>query len=278
MYHRPHWSYSSISQYLACPLRYYFQRILCLPQSSISCGLVLGSSVHAVLAEYHRSIQENKPAKVERLHKVFSENWSSRENKAQVLFKDGENPKDCFDQGIALVELYLKEPPPKNIVSIEKEVISPVHNSKGEFLETPLVAVADLITEENNGLTVREFKTAARAYSGTETETSLQPTCYVNAVQEVFGKSASVEYTVLIKTKTPKIQRLKTLRNENDLARLGDIIENIERAIHAKVFYPIDSVLNCSGCPYRQPCREWGRTECSSLTNINFNPARDATC
>ena len=278
MFHRSHWSYSSISQYLACPLRYYFQRILCLPQSSISCGLVLGSSVHAVLAEYHRSIQSNKPVKVERLHQVFSENWSSRENKTRVIFKDGENPKDCFDQGIAIVEMYLKEPPPKNIVSIEKEVISPVHNSKGEFLETPLVAVADLITEENHGLTIREFKTAARAYSKTETETSLQPTCYVNAVQEVFGKSASVEYTVLIKTKTPKIQRLETTRSENDLARLGDIIENIERAIHAKVFYPIDNVLNCSGCPYRQPCREWGRTGCNSLTQLNGDAAGETKC
>lgn len=49
MHHRPHWSYSSISQYLACPLRYYFQRILCLPQPSINSSLVLGSSVHAVL-------------------------------------------------------------------------------------------------------------------------------------------------------------------------------------------------------------------------------------
>jgi|GEM_PF-2473050 len=83
----------------------------------------------------------------------------------------------------------------------------------------------------NKELTVREFKTAARAYSEIETESSLQPTCYVNAVQEVFGQSATVEYTVLIKTKTPKIQRLAAARNEADLGRLGDIIENIERAV-----------------------------------------------
>jgi CRISPR/Cas system-associated exonuclease Cas4 (RecB family) len=260
MHHRPHWSYSSISQYLACPLRYYFQRILCLPQPTINSSLVLGSSVHAVLAEYHRMIQQHEPTRIDKLHQVFANTWSSRENQTRISFKDGENPKDTFDQGIALVELYLKEPPPQHIVSIEREIISPVHNSRGEYLETPLVAVADLITADNEELTVREFKTAARAYSEIETESSLQPTCYVNAVQEVFGQPATVEYTVLIKTKTPKIQRLSAARTDADLGRLGDIIENIERAVQANIFYPVESPLNCSTCPFRKPCREWGRS------------------
>ena len=52
----PHWSYSAISQYLRCPLQYFFQRILGLPSRSIGLGLVLGSAVHAGLAEYHRRL------------------------------------------------------------------------------------------------------------------------------------------------------------------------------------------------------------------------------
>jgi CRISPR/Cas system-associated exonuclease Cas4 (RecB family) len=259
MHHRPHWSYSSISQYLACPLRYYFQRVLCLPQPTVSSSLVLGSSVHAALAEYHRAIQHDEPTSVDKLHRTFEECWTGRENQTRITFKDGETPKDTFDQGIALVEMYLKEPPPQRIVSIEQEIISPVHNSRGEYLETPLVAVADLITEVDEQLTVREIKTSSRAYSATETETSLQPTCYVNAVQEVFGFPATVEYTVLIKTKTPKLQRLTAERTNEDLGRLGDIVENIERAVQANIFYPVENALNCSTCPYRQPCRDWGR-------------------
>lgn len=121
MIHRPHWSYSAINQFLACPLRYYFQRVLYLPQPSIGSSLVLGSSVHAVLAEYHRSVQQDKPTKIETLHRVFADTWSSRENQTRITFKDGENPKDTFDQGIALIELYLKEPPPQHIIGIETD-------------------------------------------------------------------------------------------------------------------------------------------------------------
>src|SRR6185437_4738638 len=102
--------------------------------------------------------------------------------------------------GSPLIETYLQEPPPQNIIGIEHEIIAPIHNSRGEYLERPLLSVADLITESNEELTVQEFKTSGRAYSEMEAETSLQPTCYVNAAQEAFGQPAIVEYTVLVKT------------------------------------------------------------------------------
>jgi CRISPR/Cas system-associated exonuclease Cas4 (RecB family) len=160
---------------------------------------------------------------------------------------------------MALVDLYLAEPPPERIVAVEREIISPVHDSSGEYLETPLVAVADLIVESETGLLVREFKTSARAYGESEVATSLQPTCYVNAVQEVFGEPTTVEYTVLVKTKTPKIQKIPVEQQEEDLGRLGDIVKNIEKGVQAGIFYPVESPMNCSTCPYRGPCREWGR-------------------
>lgn len=267
--HRPHWSYSSISQFLSCPLRFYFQRIERLPQKSVNSSLVLGSSVHAALAEYHRSVQFDEPTDVSRLHQIVAETWQRRQEEAHITFKSGESLPASKDQAIALVELYLKEPPPEGIIAIEQEIIAPLHNSQGEYLETPLLAIADLITEGNEELTVREFKTSGRAYSEMEAETSHQPTCYVNAVQETFGQPASVEYTVLIKTKTPKIQRLTAVRTEDDLGRLGDIVQTIERAIEAQAFYPVETPLNCSTCPYRQPCREWGRTGSSELVQLN---------
>jgi putative RecB family exonuclease len=258
MHRRPHWSYSSITQYLTCPLRYYFQRIICLPQPTVGSGLVLGSAVHAALAEYHTSLHENRPPDRAQIEKAYHAGWR-RDDGTEVAFKDGESREDLVAQGWALVELYLREPPPDRIVAVEKEIISPVHTSRGEYLETPLLAVADLIVATDDGLTVREFKTAARAYSESEASSSLQPTCYVNAVEESFGEPAKVEYTVLIKTKTPKIQKLDAERSPEDLGRLGDIIETVERAVQANIYYPVENQIHCSTCPYREPCREWGR-------------------
>ena len=157
--------------------------------------------------------------------------------------------------------MYLEEPPPENIIAVEQSFISPVRNSRGEYLETPIVAIADLITDDEHSLKVNEFKTSGRAYSQMEAETSLQPTCYVNAIQQAYDRPAEVEYTVLVKTKTPKVQRLDAFRTEEDLGRLGDIIETVERAVQNNVFYPVESPLNCSTCPFRRPCQEWGRPQ-----------------
>ncbi len=277
MTHRPHWSYSSISQYLACPLRFYFQRVLHLPQATVSSNLVLGSAVHAALARYHRSVRDDEPTDTAGLHQIFNATWTKRESEAKVSYRDGTTQDDGKAQGINLIELYLKEPPPQNIIGIEQEILAPIHTSRGEILETPLLAVADLITEDNEELTVREFKTSGRAYSELEVETSLQATCYANAVQDAIGLIPIIEYTVLVKTKTPRIQRLTTVRNDQDRARLGDIVENVERAVDAEIFYPVESPLNCSSCPYRQPCREWGhRTEAESVATAGSVSDRGA--
>jgi CRISPR/Cas system-associated exonuclease Cas4 (RecB family) len=273
MYHRPHWSYSAITQYLSCPLRFYFQRVARLPQTSVGSGLVMGSSVHAALAEYHRTVQQDEPTDAAKLHQIFTDTWDRREAECPVAYKSNENPDELKAQGISLIEMYLKEPPPQNIIGIEEEIVAPLHNSKGEYLETPLLAIADLITEDNEEVTVREFKTSGRSYSEMEVETSLQPTAYVNAVKEALGQHPTVEYTILVKTKTPKVQRLTTVRSDDDLARLGDLVESIERATQAGVFYPIETPLNCSTCPYRQPCREWGRTETSRRIPLNIPEA-----
>ncbi len=257
MISRPHWSYSSVNQFLRCPLQFYFQRILKLPQPTVGSGLVLGSSVHGALEYYHRSLQDGEPVKADQLHQTFLDAWKERERNSDIEFRKGNTRDESIAQGIALIDVYLHEPPPENIVAAEQELIFPLHNSQGEYLETPMVAIVDLLTRNDGGLVITEIKTSGRAYGNLEVDVSLQPTSYVNGVWETFGEQAKVEYAVLVKTKTPKLQRLKTVRYEDDLGRLGDVVQAVERAIQAKAFYPNETPMNCSTCPYRDPCRQW---------------------
>jgi len=213
---------------------------------------------------YHRSLQERKPVKIDRLHRAFLDAWEIREKEAEIEFRKGDTRDDSIAQGIGLIEVYLKEPPPENIVAVEQQMIFPIHNSQGEILETPMVAIVDLLTRDNDGLAITEIKTSGRSYGSFEVEVSLQPTSYVNAVWETFGEQATVEYAILVKTKTPKLQRLTTVRNEDDLGRLGDTVQAVERAIDAKAFYPNETPMNCSTCSYRDPCREWKPSQSST--------------
>lgn len=277
---RPHWSYSALNQFLRCPLQYYFRRVLGLPSQTTRSGLVLGSSVHAALAAYHSAIQRHETIPREQLISAFQNTWAEREAAEAVIYKDGETRDDTQAQGISLVELYLKEPPPENVIAVEQSFLVPLFNSHGEYLETPLIAIVDLITAgEDDTWKVTEFKTSGRAYGESEVATSLQPTCYVHAIAATFGRAATVEYAVLVKTKTPKLQRLKTARYDEDSGRLGDMIQTVERAIQLNVFYPIESPMNCSTCPYRQPCRDWGRNSKPVEAFVPLEELREtATC
>lgn len=254
---RPHWSYSQITQYLRCPLQYYFQRIRKLPEPWVSSSLVLGSAVHAALAEYHNRLLYRRECSGHDIQETFLGTWKGREEQRPIKYRRGEERTKAIDQGVALLEMYLNEPPPERIVGVEQEFTVPLHNSRGEILEKPLVAVLDLLCEDGDEFKVVEFKTSGRRFSEAEAATSLQVTCYLNAIREKYDRPASLHYKVLVKTKTPQIQDIKVERTPEDISRLGDLVEVVERAIAAKVFYPVENVMNCSTCPFREPCRQW---------------------
>lgn len=256
---------------MRCPLQYFFERVLKLHRPFTGSGLVLGSAVHEGLAEYHRSHQTGQPATVEKIHGVFRSAWIGKEAAGTIQFRDGESRTEVIDQGIALLETYMAEPPPQNILAVEQEMTVPLHTSDGEFLEKPLVAVIDLLNREPEGLAVTEFKTSGRRFNEFEADTTLQATCYAHAVQQRYDEPVAVKYTVLVKTKKPSVQHLETARTDADLGRLGDIVAAVERAIDARAFFPIESPMNCSGCPFRIPCREWsgpGRAPTPNLTHL----------
>lgn len=258
MIDRPHWSYSALAQYLRCPRQYYFERVLCLPRRTCSAGQALGTAVHAALAADHEGLRCARPLSPDRIRKVFLESWGDREQQETIVFRDGENREGLLARGIALLDMYLEEQPPVNILAVERTLIVPLFDGHGAYLERPLVAVLDLIIRDQAGPRVVDFKTLGRSISGAEANTSLQATCYVHAARAAYGEPVSLQFAVLLKTKVPRIQRIEASRTEVDSGRLGDLVVSVERSIAAEAFHPIESPLNCSSCPFRRPCRDWG--------------------
>lgn len=255
---RPHWSYSSVSQYLRCPLQFYFERVLKRPRRTTTATQVLGSAVHTALAGYHRKLQSGEPVTVQQVHQAYLTAWDDQAHGGQVVNPNDKTIDDSRDLGLALVDVYLDGPPPDAIIAVEVPVLAPIADSHGEYLERPILVVPDLITREaDDALKVTEIKTAGRSFSESEVATSLQPTFYANALYEQTGQEPVVEYAVLVKTKTPKVQRIESFRTSSDFQRLGDLIGVVERAVEVGIFYPQESPMNCSGCPYFRECRGW---------------------
>jgi hypothetical protein len=200
------------------------------------------------------------------VQEIFTRAWGEAEDREPIQYREKEDRTKLVDQGVALLDLYMKEPIPECVVAVEEPLLVPLFNSQGEALEKPLLAVPDLITRHKDELTVIEFKTSGRRFNELETDASLQASCYAHAVQDRYDEQPRVRYTILVKTKTPQVQHLETIRNDADVSRLGDIVHVVERAIVAEVFYPIESQMNCSGCAFFKPCKEW--RGCSSHKNI----------
>ena len=254
---RPHWSYSSISQFLRCPLQYYYERVVRLPRKTSTAAQILGSAVHSALASYHRKLQAGEPVTTQQVRLAYLAAWDDQAGQGQVVAPGNRSLDDSRDLGFSLVEAYLNEPPPESIIAVESPILAPIANSRGDYLERPILVIPDLVTRRDDALKVVELKTAGRSFSESEVATSLQPTFYANALYELTGEEPAVEYAVLVKTKTPKVQRIEAYRTSTDFQRLGDLVGVIERAVEAGIFYPQESPMNCSGCSFFRECRGW---------------------
>lgn len=263
MFSIPHWSYSSISQYLKCPLQYYFERVLKLPKPTTSSSLIFGGCFHEVLREYHTTLSWGDPWELDELGDLLEHEWDTRTQDINVKYGKNETAEDLLALGKAFLQLYLEQPKPTGIDYIEQPALAPLFNSRGECLAKPLMAIFDLMLLNNGQYSIKEFKTSGQSYSQSQVDTSLQATCYLHLSRELFVEPTDLEFLVFVKTKTPKLQRISTTRTEADFKRLGDVVEMVDRAITAGIYFPVESPMNCSTCPYQVPCKEWG----TSTTN-----------
>ena len=233
--------FSQLNQFLRCPLQYYFERVLKLerPYAPVPWSWVAASTRDS--RSTIGTFRQNRQIPAGHVQETFLNAWQANEDRQPIQFKERRTKDDLLAQGIALLELYLQEPPPQNIVAVEQPMMVPLFTSNGECLEKPLMAVLDLLNRDDHGLVVTEFKTASGRYGESETETKLQATAYSHAIQQRYDEKPGIRYVILVKTKKPQIQIVETVRNDEDAARLGDIIQAVERAIEAQAFYPNES-------------------------------------
>jgi len=252
-------------------LQFYFRYVERLPRTVVPASMVLGSAVHAALAAYHRGLQAGSSLAFHALEATFLQSWQSQQRDAVINYRSGQSQNSLHHVGLSLLRQYTEEPPPERIRSVEQPLYVPIYTISGHVLERPLLAVADLVTENDEGLVVHEFKTSSRAYSTLEADLSLQARCYVHAAEEAWGQPASVRFTVFVKAKRPRIQRLDTTRDLDNSSRLGEIVNRIERAVLGDAFFPVETPQNCVGCSYRRECKDWGSDQLHRPRILKFS-------
>ncbi len=82
-------------------------------------------------------------------------------------------------------------------------------------------------------------------------------TCYSLGVKSMgYTEDVLLMFQVLLKQKTPVMERYYTTRNDRDRERLIKLIKTVHRAIQNEVFMPIPN-FTCPTCPYGELCSKW---------------------
>jgi len=258
---QPHLSVSGIEDYMECGLQYKFSRIDKLKTKYRADALVFGGTIHKVLAEFNQERLIGKILTTVELQDLFEQHWITKaKGQKDILYKKGKTFESLTHEGKELIRIFgenieksgMKE---HTVIAIEEAFVFYVPG-----LPIPMIGAMDLVEEDDQGgIHITEYKTAAAAYSADKVKTHFQLTVYqIAAKANGYGdKEINLGIDCLIKTKKPKFERYVTARAPIDEAKAIKRIQAVWKGIEKKVFIPNTSSWKCNDCGYLDDCDDW---------------------
>jgi CRISPR/Cas system-associated exonuclease Cas4 (RecB family) len=254
---RRYLSYSAISTYQACPLKWYFRNVASLEEAFVSASLVFGGAVHRAVEHHYRELLAGRPAaELDTLLEVYRNAWRERDP-AAVRFGKGEDLQSLERLARRVLAAFRQSPfalPAGRIVGVEEQL-------RGELAaDCPdLLARVDLLVDTGDALVVTDLKTARSRWSPQQAEDSAeQLLLYSQLARDLLpGKPLRLQFLVITKAKSPLVESHAVPVDAARLERTRRVIQRTWKAMQAGHVYPGPSPLNCGGCPYRGPCQRW---------------------
>ncbi|MBA4020716.1 MAG: hypothetical protein C0483_26460 [Pirellula sp.] len=258
---RNYLSYSSITTYQGCPLRYYFRYVAGLPEKTVSSSLVFGSAVHrAVEHHFNELMAGNEPPTLDALVGEYDRHWQEADPQA-VQFGKGDDIESLSQLASKMFGAFQTSPlamPAGRIIGVEEEL-------RGNVVAgcPDLLGRIDLIIETADELVVTDLKTSRSRWSREQADDSAgQLLLYHELVRSfVPRKRVRLQFAVLTKTKEPAVDLHEVPADRRAVDRTKRIVEKVWKAIDNQVFYPSPSPMQCPGCSFRKQCRAWGELE-----------------
>ena len=254
---RDYLSYSAVRTFQGCPLKYRFRYIDGLSEDCVSSSLVFGSAIHSALEFFFsQQLAGEEETGLDELLAVYQQSWRDR-SEQEVRFGKTETADSLHSLADRMLKAFLASDLTKQegrIIGIEEEL-------RGELSpELPdLLGRVDLLLETDDAVVVQDFKTSRSAWNEYQAEDqSEQLLLYADLVRKLIpGKKLRLQFAVITKAKSPKVQLLEASFDESKLDRTKRVFENVWSAIQSGNFYPAPSPMQCSGCGYRSQCDAW---------------------
>lgn len=250
-----------LNTWLTCPLKFKLRYVDGIKEPT-SPSLFLGKRVHDGLEFYYRHIQAGEHVSSADVSQHISESWDEAVAAEDMEFDSSEDEVALNRQTIGLVEAYLDTRDTNEAfpIAVEMPLECPlVDPETGDDLGIALFGFVDLILETPTGMTIVDFKTAARSSAPLEISHEVQLSCYAYAFRHVFGATEQeLQIRSLIKTKTPKIETHRyPARDDKHFRRLFAVIRAYLDDLHSHRFVYRPG-WTCSMCDHREThCRHW---------------------
>jgi putative RecB family exonuclease len=254
---RPYVSWSAISTFRTCPLKYRFRYIDGLPEESVSSALVFGTGIHSAVEQHFQAILsgEEQPD-VDRLMFAYRSAWLPHDPDA-ISFGSTETRASLDGLASKMLTAFLNSP----MASVQGRVLGVEEEIRGMLVEgvPDLFGRVDLLTEDSDSLVITDIKTSRGRWSQEQVEDSgEQLLMYSHLASEIApGKKIATRFLVLTKTRETVVEEHVREVNRAAVKRTLAGVERVWRAIEAGVFYPAPSTMNCASCGYRAACRGW---------------------
>lgn len=254
---RDYISWSAISTYQQCPLRFFFRYVERLPEPTVAASLVFGGAIHASVEHHFRELLDgNPPPSIGTLVEVYDAACQARDD-AEIVFGKDESHVSFHRLAERMLRSFQASEaaqPGGTIIGIEEEF-------RGELVPgvPDLLARVDLLVDTGAELEITDFKTSRSRWNQEHVEDAAeQLILYAGLVQELApGKDVGLRFVVVTKTKEPVVEqhtlRFDPLRAE----RTKRVVERVWSAIETGSYYPAPSPMTCGSCPFREPCRGW---------------------
>ena len=254
---RDYISWSALSTFRTCPLKYKFRYIDGMPEDSVSSSLVFGTGIHTAVEQHYQALLSgDEQPDVERLMFAYRSAWLPHEPDA-IHFGSSETRASLDALASKMLTAFLASPTasvPGRVLGVEEEI-------RGMLVKgiPDLYGRVDLLTEDSDTLVVTDIKTSRGKWNQEQVEDSgEQLLLYSHLASEISpGKKIATRFLVLTKTKEPVIEEHVREVTPAAVKRTLAGVERVWRAIESGVFYPAPSTVSCSSCGYRAACRAW---------------------
>ncbi len=169
-------SYTDISAFQDCPLKFYYRKVLCLPAPS-GPQQSLGSVIHGILEEAGKKMMKGEKPSLESLVASFETRWR------RALLNDPDQKERLRTRGHNLLERFLKMQDERTGIPIATELIFKFSISD-PGKPPKLTGRIDRVDKTDGGLEIVDYKTGKS--TSTDFKSDLQLPIYALACFDLF--------------------------------------------------------------------------------------------